>query len=625
MKLFHFVFLFSISVSLASATEITSSLQNLSSDNHKVQTEARNALKLDFADAEGADFLAMEAEIIGQIDGDLLLENRLYLIRLLEWFGSSASVPTLAALLDDSDPKVQGSARRALASISGDEARIALEQALREASDSQAPALLDALAYRKESRSFGLIEESLESSNAHVVQAAAIALTKFGSADAIPALKKALQGAGVAKLEIARALLSIGADVETAKQIFVDSDNPAVRVLGFEDLMRQDSSAAKVALQSLLATDASVGRSQIIHSAIMRGDDSLRSLCLERLPSASLADKILIVTAIGEADLEQYEADILLELSQAGDAQLRERCIDALGNIGTDRSFDALFDAILAQPKSDVVLNALARLNAPSADIKAVESLRNARLPVADRIASMRVMELRNSPGALEQLNAIAADSSADSKLRESVFKTLESLGNFETIGIFFGVIQDGGALMRPAQRSLKRLSLNLRSPDALWAEFFKPAISEAASDDDRERYIEVLDGVNSRHALNYLKGNILDHDAPLRNASLKSLSRWSKADSILTWIDIANASPEDRDTAIKQIKRSVSSSSSSPLDRIDKLVKAIEKAPDADFKLQILDVLSNPPAGTGWVIDMKLPGLANDPDVAEKVAELLK
>ncbi|MDP4878362.1 MAG: HEAT repeat domain-containing protein, partial [Opitutales bacterium] len=508
MKLFHFVFLFSLSASLASATEITSSLQNLSSDNHKVQTEARNALKLEFADAEGSDYLAMEAEIIGQIDGGLPLENRLYLIRLLEWFGSSASVPTLAALLDDSDPKVQGSARRALASISGDEARIALEQALREASDSQAPALLDALAYRKESRSFGLIEESLESSNAHVVQAAAIALTKFGSADAIPALKKALQGAGVAKLEIARALLSIGADVETAKQIFVDSDNPAVRVLAFEDLMRQDSSAAKVALQSLLATDASVGRSQIIHSAIMRGDDSLRSLCLERLPSASLADKILIVTAIGEADLEQYEADILLELSQAGDAQLRERCIDALGNIGTDRSFDALFDAILAQPKSDVVLNALARLNAPSADIKAVESLRNARLPVADRIASMRVMELRNSPGALEQLNAIAADSSADSKLRESVFKTLESLGNFETIGIFFGVIQDGGALMRPAQRSLKRLSLNLRSPDALWAEFFKPAISEAASDDDRERYIEVLDGVNSRHALNYLKGN---------------------------------------------------------------------------------------------------------------------
>lgn len=625
MKLFHIVFLFSLCASLASAAEIASSLQNLGSDNHKVQTEARNALKFAFADAEGAEYSAMEAEIISRIDTELPLESRLYLIRLLEWFGSSASVPTLAALLDDSDSKVQGSARRALASIPGDEAGVALGLALRKASESQAPALIDALAYRNESRAIGLISESLDSDNPQVVRAAANALMKIGSADALPALKKALNGADAAKLEIERAILSIGTDVETTREIFADSANPAIRVLAFANLMRQDSPTAMNILQSLLATDASVGRSQIINLAIVHGDESLRTYCLEQLSSASLPDQALIVTAIGQADLEAYESNVLEVFSQAKDTFLRERCIDALGDIGTERSFDVLFEAMLAHPKNDVILSALARLNAPSADVKAVRNLKDVRLPVADRIASMRVMELRNSPGALETLNAIAADSSADPKLRGSVFKTLESLGNFETIGIFFGVIQDGGALMRPAQRSLKRLSLNLRSPDALWAEFFNHAISEAASDDDRERYIEVLDGVNSRHALEYLKGNILNPDSPLQAASLKSLSRWSAADSILTWVEIANAAPENRDIAIKQIKRSVVSSSSSPLDRIDKLVKAVEKAPDADFKLQILDVLSNPPAGTGWVIDMKLPGLANDPDVAEKVAELLK
>jgi hypothetical protein len=168
-------------------------------------------------------------------------------------------------------------------------------------------------------------------------------------------------------------------------------------------------------------------------------------------------------------------------------------------------------------------------------------------------------------------------------------------------------------------------LSLNLRTPDTLWAEFYKPSITVATSDEERVRYIEILDGVNSRHALEYLKGNILDPNSPLQAASLKSLSRWSAADSILTWVEIANASPGNRDIAIKQIKRSVVSSSSSPLDRIDRLVKAVEKAPDADFKLQILDVLSDPPNGTGWVINMKLPKLKDDPDVAEKVAELLK
>jgi HEAT repeat protein len=625
MKLFHIVFLFSLCASLASAAEIASSLQNLGSDNHKVQTEARNALKFAFADAEGADYRAMEAEIISRIDSELPLESRLYLIRLLEWFGSSASVPTLAALLDDSDSKVQGSARRALASIPGDEAGVALGLALRNASESQAPALIDALAYRNESRAVGLISESLDSDNPQVGRAAANALMRIGPADALPALKKALEGADAAKLDIQRAMLSIGTDVETTRKLFEGSDNPAIRVLAFQNLMRQDSSAAMDILQSLLATDAAVGRSQIINLSIVQGDESLRTYCLEQLSSASLPDKALIVTAIGQADLEAYESNVLEVFSQAEDAFLRERCIDALGDIGTELSFDVLFEAMLANPKNDVILSALARLNAPSADMKAVKNLKDARLPVADRIASMRVMELRNSPGALETLNAIAADSSADSKLRESVFKTLESLGNFETVAIFVGIIQDAGALVRPAQRSLKRLSLNLRTPDTLWAEFYKPSITVATSDEERVRYIEILDGVNSRHALEYLKGNILDPNSPLQAASLKSLSRWSAADSILTWVEIANASPGNRDIAIKQIKRSVVSSSSSPLDRIDRLVKAVEKAPDADFKLQILDVLSDPPNGTGWVINMKLPKLKDDPDVAEKVAELLK
>ena len=61
--------------------------------------------------------------------------SRLWGIRMLEWFGTEASVQTLNILLLDSDPEQRDAARRALAANPSESASLVLRTALKEAPD----------------------------------------------------------------------------------------------------------------------------------------------------------------------------------------------------------------------------------------------------------------------------------------------------------------------------------------------------------------------------------------------------------------------------------------------------------------------------------------------------------
>ncbi|MEM0965797.1 MAG: HEAT repeat domain-containing protein [Verrucomicrobiota bacterium] len=618
------IFLLLLSVTSLSADEFEGYLKGLSGGNHAEQTQARNSLKFAFANAEGLERSNFENDVIKQVGVGLPIEHRLYMIRLLEWFGSADAVPVLTELLNDSEEEVRDSALRALSSIDGDEASFAIGNALRNASAEEAPAYIGALAYRKEPRAIGLISGFLESGNGPTAGAAAVALMRIGSTEALPALLEAWRQGSDAEPELERAILSLGPDASVAKELFEVSNDPAIRIQAFNGLLERDNGDAESIFKSLLDNGPSPGRSQIIGIALVEGNEGMRSYAVDRLATSSVADQILIVTAIGEAGLDSYESEVIEVMLSSQDDRLKQSCIEVLGKIGSDQSFDPIFQAMLADSKNTVVLNALSRLDAPSADEKAIENLRNDSLPVSDRVASMRLMELRNSPGALEVLNGIANDRSAPKEIREAAFKTLETIGNFDTVEIFVSSINEGGAGLRQAQLSLKRLSVNLRAPKELWTSYFKPAIENAPGDEVRERFIAILDGVGSKEAVDYLTVHITDPESPLQEPSRRSLSRWSNSLSVPAWVEIAKTLPDERENSIKQIRRVVEGANLPATERIDSLIKAVNDSPDAEFKLALLEALSPPPKNSGWVLRSRLPRLKNDPDVSDRVEEIL-
>ncbi|MEO0795482.1 MAG: HEAT repeat domain-containing protein [Verrucomicrobiota bacterium] len=622
----HLLFLFVLGLaSVAHAIEIDQTIELLGSDDYNEQTKARSELKFAFADAKGSDHLQIQTKVIDNLNGSLPLDQRLYLLRLLEWFGDDQAVEAVSPLLNDSDTAVQDSARRVLMSIPGNAAAFALGNGLRSATSGEDKAnYIDALGYRKEARAVPLINQYLETGDATVTRSAANALVSIGSTEAIPALLAARGSAGEAKVDVELAILSIGADAKTANELAANSTDPAVRVEAYETLVVKDPAAADKILAKLLATEAAPARSQMINIAMVKGNAQLQKRLVDYLPKASKADQILIVAAIGEAGLSQYEGAVLAVLANSGDWFQKNVTIDALGNIGSDASFEPMYNALINDSKNKVILDAVARLNASSADTKAMATARDASVDPAERISAMKILSLRNSPGALEYLNEVVADPNADRKVREAAIKTLEDLGNFESVEIFVTLIGNSDPLMRSAQRSLKRLSLNLRAPNALWDGYYQPAIAKASDPAIQERFVVILDSVDSKKTLDYLKQQILDPNSPLKDASLKAMSRWSSVKSVDVWIDIANKSDEMAPTAVKEIKRAVTSSQvkAGPVEKVNAMVRAVQKAPNAEFKLQVLEAFVDTPGNMRWALT-HLDKIKDDPDVTAKVQEI--
>ncbi|ADE53815.1 HEAT repeat domain-containing protein [Coraliomargarita akajimensis] len=615
----------SLLVTATYASPIDGQLQALKGDNYTARGDARIELKFAYANAEGADAAAIEAAVLASLKSDMPLDGRLYLLRTLEWFGSEQCAESVASLLTDSEKEVRDSARRVLMSIPGDAATMALATAMRSAKGAEQAAFVDALAYREDARAVPMIGAMLKSSDPAMVEYAAIALGKIGSADALPMLKSSWTGAGEQRAAIEAAMLKIGADKDVCVKIAREGASPGTRIEAFRTLLQLDAGSADEILGELLSVDAAEGRSQMIHAALVEGSVAMQERLVQHASGASMADQILIVAAIESAGLSQYEPQVLAMVPAASDATHKLTLLNALGTIGGDNSFDALYAALLADSKNKYIADAVSRVRAPSADSKALATVQGSG-DVAERIASMKILALRNTPGGIDVVNAIAA-APGDRKLRDASFKAMESIGNFDSIETLIALIVNNDPQMRAAQRSLKRVGLNFGAPQKLWNEFFLPALNAAPNDQVRGNIMVILDGVDCRQSLEYLKRYALDKDSELNPIAMRTLSRWSSPTCVPVWFDIAAASPEHRDVAVQAIHRTVTSSqiiTKNHTDRVSYIVRSMKKAPDAEFKRQVLSVLDEPPGNIRWMLKGQLKPLLKDPDIAEQVQAIL-
>ena len=209
--------------SLVFAVDVPSVVNTLGGDDYAARMQARLDLKQAFAEATApsavaAERLALEADVIAQLGAEgLPLAGRLYLIRMLELFGTDAGADAAYALLGDSEPNVRDSARRALVAIPGAKAEAYLLAALTQGFEVDRAAYMDALATRGAVDAAPAIAELLQSSNPALQAASALALGKLGNDAVVPALLNARNSTSdETKALIEMALLQVGVDANTA-------------------------------------------------------------------------------------------------------------------------------------------------------------------------------------------------------------------------------------------------------------------------------------------------------------------------------------------------------------------------------------------------------------------------
>ncbi|HAV13997.1 MAG TPA: hypothetical protein DCX06_10990 [Opitutae bacterium] len=616
-------------ISCAHASDLSKSFAKLKSDDYDARLNGRIEVKQIFADASAPDadvalVNSLEDQVNAELGGSMPLSGRLYLIRMLELFGSAQSAGILYPLLGDDEEPVRDSARRALSEIPGEEATNYLLNGLARAPKEERRGYMDGLVERGAVSAAPEIANLLGSDDLETVTSAALAIGKLGNQSVIPALLDAHSTVTAeAKESIELALLHLGVDADTAYLLSGQGSNEAIRVAAFQQLCELDTARAGTVLQAVLNKPEIVGGERFLAAAMK--NDFAQAYLVNALPKATAADQFVIITAVGEHGLSQYENQVLA-LGEDLPTDLKIARVDTLSRIGGDASFEVIYDAFVADPKDVTLVAAVSRLRAPAADQQALATAKG-NSDLAKRVTAMKVLELRNTTGATELLNTIALGD-GDEKAREAAFKSLEVIGDLESIKVLVQLVVSNDSLARSAQRSLKRLTLNYGAGDYLWEQVFEPALQASQNDDAREGLILILDGVVGEKTLAYLSRILLDFDSPLRSASERTLARWPNLDVGYVWIDLASAPgapSEDAASAVKALTKMLSKSN--PKQEVEQMklaAAAIQKVNNPDLRETILSVYKKPNGRQKRRLKAYFKYLEDDPEVGSLIKPFL-
>ncbi len=620
-------------VSTAAALDIDGVMAKLGSADYSERQDARNDLMQTLAEAtapgvDSEELRMLEDGLGPYLDGELPLASRLYLIGMFELFGSARSVDVLYPLLENSDEKVRDSVRRALSTIPGDRAGTYLISGLEKSAPAEKVHYIAALAYRGDPATAPVIANELKSDVAEVVVAVAQALGVLGNKDVVSDLLAAHKAAKAdTLLAIEASLLNIGVDVDVAVKLVKKGRFAATRLVAYQQLKELDAKRADRVLRGVLSNPAYSGRALFLREVMVNGSEADRLSLVEGLEDASDVDRLVIVTAIGDLGLSEFEPQTLALLADT-EGVVQARVIETLGVVGGEASFGPLNRIYRLNPKTDGIVSAMARLRTESADKRFLDVAQSGP-DTATQVEAIRILALRNSDGGTALLNAIARDS-VDGTLRKAAFTALETIGDVESLKVLSSVVLSKGELTRPAQRSLKRLSTNFGAADYLWTEVYKPALDGAVDSDARAGLVLILDGIAGEESLAYLKEVVMDPSSGLESSAQSTLMRWPYIESADVWVEIVSAegaSAKEISMGERAIKRALTNKDidGKAVVKLNLALRAVQNAPSVDFKLAILSCYE----GTllRWEkesIKSVFKPLLDDPDVSEVVKAIL-
>jgi HEAT repeat protein len=639
MKIFTCSLFIICTTRLLFGQDISAHIEALAGEDAAARLESRDAIFAAFAKATapraaGDDSTMLETAALSEIKGSMLpLSERLYLLRMVERFGSDAVAEGVYPLLGDTSPHIRDSARRVLVALPGKQAEAFLLTGLKRCRETERIAYIDALVEHRAIAAAPAIAVYLESSRPVVTAVAAVALGKLGNPVVIPQLLAARESCdGIVLEKVESAMLQIGLELNPAVELAQNGSTGSIRAEAFGQLIQLDAHEAEKRLREVLSDAAFLGRLRFIEKGLQSDSPALHQLIIPLLKDGEASDKIVIVTGVGAAGLGQYEA-VLLGLFPGADSMLRTAIIRALGNVGGEESFRALFDAYIVNRKDESLKEALAKVQAPQSDAKALSVLKEGT-ESQDRIAAMEVLELRNIGGATELINKIAIET-GEVELREAAFKTLESIGDEASLRLLLDFISKGQDSVAAAQRSLKRFSLNFGDPKYQWEKFYEPALKLARDNATKGSIVEILDCVACPSVVVFLKQELSDAASELREAALQSLRRWpvAQGDEVAgLWILIAEAdfsTDQERSLADRALRKLLTQKGHQyNIGQADLIVKIAKSNLPREFKRGLLGIYKNPAKHfekrSRPAVIRRLKPILQDPDLGDSIKQII-
>jgi HEAT repeat protein len=402
---------------------------------------------------------AEEDDLIAALRPDRSPNDKDKACQRLKNIGTAKSVPALAALLTDED--LSHSARYALESMQAAEAGAALCDALGKTTGMTRIGIIDSIGQRREVKAVGALKGLLGDADSPTASAAASALGRIATSDAVDALRAAKPAASV-RQAVDDALLVCA-----------------------ERLMEQDKAAAVALYREMHRSDVLHFRTAAFRGLALAAGDRGIDLVVQALKGDDAADFAAALQLVSDPrqwnDDEYWAAEVFAAVLPDVKPPAQIHLTEALAQRGSSAAGSAV-RALLASPSADVRLAAIRALQ-----FIADESSGPALIQIAARASGLEQDAARQSLGAMRNYCAVltmegmlyASSKSSIAERREIARALGQQIDSGMELTLYKLAKDEDASVQLAALRSLAT------SPDAR-VEALIPLLASATGDAER-------------------------------------------------------------------------------------------------------------------------------------------
>ena len=529
---------------------------------------------------------------------------RVWIIRQLQLIGRAEVVAVLTGLLDDKDALIRESARRALQYNPSTEAAAALRAALDKASDpAWKIAMINAVSQRKDAAGIAAIAKLAADKDEAVAAAALDGLGTIGTADAakaiaavratVPAKLKAL--ANDDYLRCGDQLLKDGQKDAAAaiyQAIYVPAEPVAIRLAALRGLVLAKGAAAIPLIGEVLA-----GKEEAMKAVALSfvqevpGPEGTAAI-VTLMPKVAAADQATIIAVLGRRGDASGKAAVL-EAAKNADAGIRTAAYGALGSLGGAAEIGLLAEAAAkgADAESDAARMALVQLRGQD-----INTAMAAAVAKGDPKARAELLKAVAARKAVEAAPAVlTATGDADGTVRLESIKAMESIGTEQSLPALIAVLvrTQVGDEQQAGEKSLLAICARAAGKDACLQAVL--GALPGAKMPARGSLIKALGKFGGPKALGAVKAALVDTDAAVHEAAVRSLADWPDmaAAPALFSVAKADAKTTNQVLAIRGYLRLAGLPERTVAERVAMSREALAVAKRPDEKKLVLTVLA--------------------------------
>jgi HEAT repeat protein len=472
----------------------------------------------------------IELSCIKIIESDAPKADKAIPCKKLAIYGSKDAVPALAALLPD--PELSSWSRIALEAIPGPESEQALRDALDKAQGRVLIGVINSIGFKHDAKAVDALAAKMKDADADIASAAAAALGKVGTPEALKVLEPALATApepvrsAVAEgcIFCAERCLADGKNEEAARiyDAVRKADVPKPRLVEATRgaILSRGNAGIPLLLEQLRSSGAffNVG---LRVARELPGQEAMDALLTE-MGKATADRQPLIIIAVGDRN-DPKALPAVLELAKSGSIKSRIAAVGVLEKLGNASCVPVLVegavgdDAELAQ----VSKAAMARLKGKEIDADILSRLEQSSGKT--RQVLIQLAEERKIPGALPLFAKYVADQ--DPAARGAALDAIGALGEDKQVPILVSMLQKAGTPedRTPVEKAIMTIC-------GRWQAACLPHLSPLLKSDqpaDRISALHALSAIGGAESLDFVKAAVADKDATVQDEAVRTLSTW--------------------------------------------------------------------------------------------------